>query len=105
PTGVPEGIADNFADLAFDGKIEKDWLSGWSRFYDGMFGPAVAAATAKYASPPNTPSTLLPGAAYAGRYANAYVGDGFVAEINGALQLKLGPGGKRSYALHPFARD
>jgi len=104
PSGVPEGIADSFADLAFDGKIEKDWLSGWNGAYEALFGPAIAAAKAKYA-PALHPSPALSNGAYAGRYANAYIGDVFVAEVDGNLQLKVGPGAGRTYALKPFSRD
>lgn len=105
PTGVPEGLADNFADLVFDGKAPQDWVKGWNGIYDGMFTPAVAAAKAAYATPPSPPAPALPSAAYVGRYTNAYLGDVVVADDNGALTLRVGPGGARRYALHHFNRD
>jgi hypothetical protein len=105
PTGVPEGIADTFADLAFDGKSDKDWVAAWNGVYDGLFGPAVAAAKAAYASPPAQASAALSDSAYAGRYANAYVGDAFVAAENGGLKLEVGPNRARSYPLRHFDRD
>jgi CubicO group peptidase (beta-lactamase class C family) len=99
PTGVPEGIADTFADLAFDGKSDKDWVAAWNGVYDGLFGPAVAAAKAAYASPPAQASAALSDSAYAGRYANAYVGDAFVAAENGGLKLEVGPNRAISTAI------
>jgi hypothetical protein len=47
----------------------------------------------------------LPLDAYAGRYANDYVGDAVVSLRDGALTLAVGPGGTRAYALHHFDRD
>jgi len=105
PSGVPEGLADSFADLAFDGKIGKDWMKPWDDAYEGLFGPAIAAAKAAYALPPAARAAALPLEAYAGRYANGYVGDATVSLQNGALTLTVGPGGVRSYPLQHFDRD
>jgi CubicO group peptidase (beta-lactamase class C family) len=105
PTGVPEGLADSFADLAFDGKIEKDWMKPWDNAYEELLGPAIAAAKAAYASPPAPRAAALPLEAYTGRYANGYVGDAIVSLQNGTLILTVGPGGARSYALQHFDRD
>jgi CubicO group peptidase (beta-lactamase class C family) len=104
PTGVPEGLADSFADLVFDGKIEKDWVKNWDGIFDNLFGPAFAAAKATYAAPVSVTSSLAL-ASYAGRYANAFVGDAVVTEDHGALTLAVGPGGARKYALRHFDRD
>jgi hypothetical protein len=108
PTGVPEGLADSFADLVFDGKVGKDWVKGWDEMYNGLFGPAVAAAKATYGTPPASATPALALASYAGRYANAYVGEAVVANEHGVLTLTVGPGGARTYApstectdLHP----
>src|SRR6185436_3920976 len=48
PTGAPEGLSDSFADLAFDGRIEKDWMKLWNDVYEGMFRPAIERANALY---------------------------------------------------------
>ncbi|MBO0737131.1 MAG: serine hydrolase [Alphaproteobacteria bacterium] len=104
PTGVPEGLADSFADLAFDGRVSRDWTASWNALFEGMFAPAAAAAKAKYA-PPGAPAPGLSDAAYVGRYANAYVGVAQVAAENGGLVLRVGPGGKRTYPLLHFDRD
>ena len=105
PTGAPEGLADSFADLVFDGKVGKDWVEAWDGVYQGLFGPAVAAAKAAYAAPPAAPTAAMPLAAYAGRYANAYIGEAIVADRDGVLTLSVGPGGARAYALRHFDRD
>jgi CubicO group peptidase (beta-lactamase class C family) len=105
PTGVPEGLADSFADLVFDGKVQKEWTEPWDAIYEGLFAPAVAAAKATYAAPPASATAALPLNAYAGRYANSYIGEATVAVEGGALTLTVGPGGARSYALRHFDRD
>jgi hypothetical protein len=105
PTGVPEGLADSFADLAFDGKVGKDWMKPWNAAYAGLFEPAVAAAKATYGKPPDPASPALPPAAYTGRYANAYVGDAVVSDKGGVLTLSVGPGGAHAYPLRHFDRD
>jgi CubicO group peptidase (beta-lactamase class C family) len=105
PTGVPEGLSDSFADLVFDGKVGKDWLKDWNAIYAGMFGPAVAAAQATYATSPSPATPALPATAYAGRYANDFVGEAVVAAAGDGLVLKLGPDGARSYPLSHFDRD
>jgi CubicO group peptidase (beta-lactamase class C family) len=105
PSGVPEGLVDNFADLVFDGKLEKDWVKPWNEIYESLLGPAAADAKAAYASPPASRSAALSLEAYAGHYANGYVGDAIVSLQNGALTLTVGPGGARSYALQHFDRD
>lgn len=105
PTGVPEGLSDSFADLVFDGKVGKDWLKDWNAIYAGMFGPAVAAAKAAYATPPSPATPARPAAAYAGRYANDFAGEAVVAAAGDGLVLKLGPDGAKSYPLSHFDRD
>ncbi|TXL69341.1 serine hydrolase [Vineibacter terrae] len=105
PTGVPEGLSDSFADLAFDGKLEKDWMKPWDDAYAGLFGPAVAAAKAAYGTPPKPPTPAMALAAYTGRYANAFVGDAVVADSNGVLTVSVGPGGAHTYVLKHFDRD
>lgn len=105
PTGVPEGLADSFADLVFDGKIGKDWMTAWKEAYEGLFGSAVSAAKATYAAPPAPPSPARPLAAYAGRYFNDYVGEAVVLAVGDALTLTVGPGGARIYPLSHFDRD
>ncbi|AMS41375.1 serine hydrolase [Aminobacter aminovorans] len=105
PTGVPEGLSDSFADLVFQGKVDKDWLTDWNAIYAGMFGPAVAAAQATYATLPSPATPARPATAYAGRYANDFVGEAVVAAAGDDLVLTLGPDGAKSYPLSHFDRD
>ena len=105
PSGVPEGLADSFADLVFDGKIGKDWLKDWGEAYNSMFAPSIAANKAAYSTPPANATASLALPAYEGRYVNAYVGEAFVAETNGILTLTVGPGGTRTYPMRHFNRD
>lgn len=105
PTGVPEGLSDSFADLVFDGTVEKDWIKAWDGIYAGLFGPAVEAAKAAYAAPPSPARPAGPASAYAGRYANDFIGDAVVSSAGDGLVLKVGPAGARSYSLTHFDGD
>ncbi|MCE4223833.1 serine hydrolase [Methylobacterium sp. C25] len=105
PSGVPEGLADSFADLVFDGTVGRDWVKDWGDVYTAMFGPAIAEAKATYAQPPAGATASLTLASYSGRYANAFVGQAIVAEVNGGLTLTIGPDGARTYPLRHFDRD
>jgi CubicO group peptidase (beta-lactamase class C family) len=51
PTGVPEGLADNFFDLVFAGSPTEDWTSKWNALFVSMFGPALEAAKKTYGTP------------------------------------------------------
>ena len=105
PSGAPEGLADSYFDWVFDGQLRQDWLVSWDAAYAGLFGPAMAAAKAPYAKPPQPPTAAMPLAAYAGRYRNGYAGDAVLTEANGALTLALGPKGESRYPLTHFDRD
>ena len=105
PSGVPEGLADSFADLAFDGKVGNDWVKAWNRAYQSLFVPAVAAAKTTYGAPPPSPSPARPLVAYAGRYINGYVGEAVVSAVGDALTLAVGPRGAHVYPLSHFDRD
>lgn len=105
PTGVPEGLSDSFADLVFEGSVEKDWIKAWDGIYNGMFGPVVEAAKATYATPPSPARPAAPASAYAGRYTNDFIGDAVVASAGASLVLKVGPAGARSYSLTHFDGD
>jgi CubicO group peptidase (beta-lactamase class C family) len=106
PTGVPEGLADSFFDLAFDGTVSKDWVAAWDAVYGGLFGPAIAAAQATYAQPPDPATPALPDAAYVGTYANPYVGEATVATAGGGgLTVRVGPNAGTVWPLTHFDRD
>jgi hypothetical protein len=60
---------------------------------------------AQYGKPPDDPSPALPLAAYAGTYANDYLGQVRVVADGADLTLALGAGGKITYPLTHFDRD
>ncbi|MDQ0512734.1 serine hydrolase [Ancylobacter amanitiformis] len=101
PTGVPEGLADDFFDLAFDGRPGKDWVTPWNAAYAGMFAPPLAASV----TPSGGVLPPAPLAAYAGRYRNAYVGTAEVVAQGDRLELRLGPEGRARFPLTPLNRD
>jgi CubicO group peptidase (beta-lactamase class C family) len=105
PTGVPEGLADSFFDLVLEGAPKQDYVTQWNAVFGSMFEPAIEAAKKVYGTMPATRSPALPLSAYAGTYANDYLGDAVVAEENGGLVLKLGPEGAKSRPLTHFDRD
>jgi CubicO group peptidase (beta-lactamase class C family) len=105
PTGVPEGLAGTFFDLVMTGKATRDWAADWNNLYDQLFEPAIEAAVKRYGTPPASPSPALPLSAYAGTYANPYIGQAVIAEKDGALEIRLGPEGKAAFPLSHFDRD
>lgn len=105
PSGVPEGLSDSFADLVFDGEVQKDWIGAWDGIFSGMFGPAIAAAKTTYATPPSPGRPAAPASTYAGRYTNDFIGDALVSGAGDTLLLKMGPHGARSYSLTHFDGD
>ncbi|CAN5915760.1 serine hydrolase [soil metagenome] len=105
PTGIPEGLVASFLDMIFEGKPSQDWIAHWNAIYDNAFGAAAQkTAMAPYASPPANPGPPLAFPAYAGSYANEYVGDARVEDVGSGLVLHLGPADRR-YALRHFDRD
>ncbi len=105
PTGVPEGLADSFADLAFKGTVDRNWTESWNAAYGSLFGPAVDASKATYGTKPSAGTPALSPAAYAGAYANDYVGSATVKADGDALTLSVGPNGKTTYPMTHFDRD
>ena len=105
PTGVPEGLADSFADLVFAGSAGRDWIGEWNGIYGGMFAPAVEAAKKAFGEKPSPATPALPASAYTGAYANEYVGAATVTADGDTLTLKVGPGGKTVYPMTHFDRD
>lgn len=103
PTGVPEAITSAFFDLVLQGRITRDWLTLWNGAYDSV-QENLSAVGARYISPPAQPSPPLPLRAYAGAYANDYLGMVQIVERDGGLVLLIGPG-PRPYPLRHFERD
>jgi len=99
PTGVPEGIAYTFFDVAVNGTSTRDWFALWNGAYDSLTQSLTAGADA-YATPPASPGAPLPADAYVGRYGNDYFGDLTVERDGDALTLAVGPGDVRYDVTH-----
>jgi hypothetical protein len=87
------------------GKPTRDWVATWNNLYGQLFGPAIEAAVERYGTPPAAPLPALPLSAYAGTYANPYIGEALVAEKDGRLEIRLGPDGEPAFPLSHFDRD
>jgi hypothetical protein len=105
PTGVPEGLANSFFDVVFEGESSRDWTAEYNRLFDALLGPAAKAAEATYGNAPPSATPALPLAAYTGTYANEYLGTATVSEEDGGLVLRVGPEGKMVFPLEHFDRD
>lgn len=88
PSGVPETLTAEFADLVEFGEIREDWRKLYADAFAGMERPFGALAGAK---PPARPRPSRPLPTLVGTYANDYWGPATVAEKDGQLTLALGP--------------
>lgn len=88
PSGVPETLTAEFADLVQFGEIRQDWRSLYRDAFAAMDQP-FGALVGQH--PP--PGAAAPGPlmSYVGEYANDYWGPARVTERDGGLLLSLGP--------------
>jgi CubicO group peptidase (beta-lactamase class C family) len=87
PSGVPEALTAEFADLVQFGKVREDWYALYGHAFAEMERP-VGSLTGK--QPPPNPAPAAPLATYVGTYANPYWGAARITERDGALTLALG---------------
>jgi CubicO group peptidase (beta-lactamase class C family) len=88
PSGVPEALTAQFADLVQFGDVREDWFTLYNDAFKQMevpFGSLVGK------QPPANPAPAAPLASYVGSYDNPYWGPARVAEKDGALTLSIGP--------------
>lgn len=88
PSGIPETLAAEFADLVEFGAVRQDWRALYAQAFTGMdqpFGSLAGKAA------PDKPAPSRPLASYAGRYTNDYWGSATVTETGGGLTVSLGP--------------
>ena len=80
PTGAPEGIADSFFDLVFDGTVSQDWVAAWDAALRRPLRAGDRGRPGRLRHPAR-PRRRRPcrTAAYLGTYANAYAGEAVVA--------------------------
>lgn len=88
PSGIPETLTAEFADLVEFGKIREDWRTLYAGAFAGMNTPFGELAGKQR---PAAPVPSRPLQSYAGTYANDYWGPATVTEKGGALSLALGP--------------
>ncbi|MGW6918764.1 serine hydrolase [Kitasatospora sp. NPDC054939] len=102
PIGVPEAVAEEFFDLAQNGRETVDWL--------GFMGQVVPAAALEgvsptdYTKPPAGAAPAKADSAYVGTYGNGYYGPLTVTSANGGLVMTLGPD-NRQFPLQHYDGD
>lgn len=88
PSGIPETLTAEFADLVQFGEVRQDWR----KLYAGAFADIAApVGTLVGKPPPADPAPAKPLSAYTGAYRNDYWGPATVTETDGKLNLALGP--------------
>ena len=90
PTGIPETLTAEFADLVQFGKVREDWRKLYRDAFAPMDAP-VGSLVGK--APPAHPVPAAPPQTYVGTYRNDYWGPAKVTENAGKLSLSLGPRG------------
>jgi CubicO group peptidase (beta-lactamase class C family) len=88
PSGVPESLTAEFADLVQFGEVREDWYKLYSDIFKKMEQPTGSLVGQK---PPPNPAAAAPLASYLGTYNNDYWGPARITEKDGTLQLALGP--------------
>ncbi|OBF27799.1 serine hydrolase [Mycobacterium sp. ACS1612] len=87
PSGVPESLTAEFADLVQFGEVREDWYKLYGDIFKQMEQPTGSLVGQK---PPPNPAPAAPLASYVGAYRNDYWGPARVTEQDGALHLALG---------------
>jgi CubicO group peptidase (beta-lactamase class C family) len=87
PSGVPEALTAQFADLVQFGEVREDWLKLYQAVMAPMEEPVGALVGQK---PPASPAPAAPLASYVGTYQNDYWGPARITDKDGKLHLALG---------------
>ncbi|WP_407939003.1 serine hydrolase [Mycolicibacterium fluoranthenivorans] len=97
PSGVPETLTAEFADLVQFGSVREDWY----KLYTGAMLPmSEPVGSLIGAQRPANPTPAQPLSSYAGTYRNDYWGPAVISEKNGKLALTLGPRGDTVELTH-----
>jgi len=88
PSGVPETLTAEFADLVQFGEVREDWRTLYGQAFAAMERPEGSLAGQK---PPTAPAPAPPTPTIVGTYENAYWGPATVTDADGKLTLALGP--------------
>jgi CubicO group peptidase (beta-lactamase class C family) len=87
PSGVPEALGAQLADLVQFGEIREDWYS----LYQGLLTPMEDPVGSLVGQqPPANPAPAAPLSSYVGAYNHDYWGPARITEKDGKLQLALG---------------
>jgi CubicO group peptidase (beta-lactamase class C family) len=100
PTGVAEGLAAEFLDIALYGETTQEWL----KLYKGFFAQAAEDEGTDYSKPPASPALAAGNEAYLGSYRNDFFGEVAVVEKSGGLAIVQGPKAM-SFAMTHYDRD
>lgn len=87
PTGVPETLTAEFADLVQFGEIRQDWRSLYATAFEQIDAPTGSLSGKQ---PPADPAPPAPLAGYLGTYRNDFWGPATVTEVDGTLRLRIG---------------
>lgn len=87
PSGVPEALTAQFADLVQFGEVREDWYKLYQGLITPMENPVGSLVGQK---PPANPAPPAPLSSYIGTYNNDYWGPAKVTEADGKLTLALG---------------
>jgi CubicO group peptidase (beta-lactamase class C family) len=87
PSGVPESLTAEFADLVQFGEVREDWYKLYGDIFKEMEQPTGSLVGQK---PPANPAPAAPLTSYVGTYHNDYWGPARVTEKDGSLHLALG---------------
>lgn len=88
PSGVPETLTAEFADLVQYGEVREDW---WNPYHNAFLAMEQPSGSLAGKQPPANPAPPAPLASYVGEYANPFWGPARVTERDGGLELALGP--------------
>lgn len=87
PTGVPETLTAEFADLVQFGEIRQDWRTLYAKAFAQIDAPTGSLSGKQ---PPAAPAPAAPLSNYLGTYRNDFWGPATVTEVDGALRLRIG---------------
>lgn len=97
PSGVPETLTAEFADLVQFGQVREDWRGLYKSAFEPLGEPEGSLVGQ---APPANPASAAPLPSYVGRYNNDYWGPATVGERDGKLALTLGPRGDTVELTH-----
>ncbi|MGE2833675.1 serine hydrolase domain-containing protein [Mycobacterium sp. SMC-4] len=88
PSGVPETLTAQFADLVQFGEVREDW---WELYHGAFAEMEKPVGSLVGARPPAQPTPPAPLADYVGQYSNSFWGPARVLQTDAGLELALGP--------------